>query len=83
MKTAVSIPDDLFAQVDSAARREGVSRSKFLQDAARDRIERLARADETARINAALDAVPDIDHDPEFVVSSKRHLAAFTMEDEW
>ena len=83
VKTAVSIPDDLFAQVDSAARREGVSRSKFLQDAARDRLDRLALADETAQINAALAAIPGIDHDPEWVSSSKRHLAAFTTRDEW
>jgi hypothetical protein len=37
-KVMVSIPDDLLGQIDAEARRRGVSRSGFLQEAARQRI---------------------------------------------
>ena len=52
MKTAVSIPDELFRRADSFAERKGISRSRVYQDAL---TEYLARRDPDA-ITAALDA---------------------------
>jgi predicted transcriptional regulator len=53
MKTAVSIPDELFRRADSFAERTGVSRSRVYQEAL---AEYLARRDPD-RITAALNAV--------------------------
>jgi len=53
MKTAVSVPDDLFAQVDRLARRSHRSRSEVYSTALR---EYLARH-ETDEVSAALDRV--------------------------
>jgi antitoxin MazE6 len=53
MKTAVSVPDDLFAQIDRLARRSNRSRSEVYSTALR---EYLARH-EPNEITAALDRV--------------------------
>lgn len=42
MKTAVSIPDDIFAQAERLARRTGVSRSRLVSDAVREYVARHA-----------------------------------------
>jgi len=53
MKTAVSVPDDLFAQADRLARRTRRSRSEVYSEALREYVARHA-PDE---VTAALDAV--------------------------
>jgi metal-responsive CopG/Arc/MetJ family transcriptional regulator len=55
MKTAVSIPDELFRQADELARRLGKSRSEVYREALADY---LATHDPDA-VRAALDAVAD------------------------
>lgn len=53
MKTAISLPDDLFEDADELARRTGRSRSELYAIAIREYVE---RHDEN-RVTAALDAV--------------------------
>lgn len=53
MKTAISLPDDLFAQADAFAKNAGMSRSELYVTALREFILSRQREDLTARINAA------------------------------
>jgi predicted transcriptional regulator len=54
MKTAVSVPDDLFAQVDRLARRSRRSRSEVYSAALREYLARHAPDEVTAGLDAAL-----------------------------
>lgn len=54
MKTAISVPDDVFAQVESAAAQLGVSRSSFFTTAARRWLRELDGQAITEQIDAAL-----------------------------
>jgi metal-responsive CopG/Arc/MetJ family transcriptional regulator len=51
MKTAVSVPDDLFRQADSAARRLGVSRSELYSKAIQEFIKKQSGSAITERLN--------------------------------
>lgn len=53
MKTAISLPDDLFAMADSVAQDLGMSRSQLYAKALRAFIVSHQQNDLTARINAA------------------------------
>ncbi len=52
MKTAISLPDDLFVLVDEFARNAGMSRSELYVTALREYIVSRQRDDLTERINA-------------------------------
>jgi metal-responsive CopG/Arc/MetJ family transcriptional regulator len=54
MKTAISIPDDTFAEAERRAAVLGVSRSEFFTTAARRYIHELDAQSLTERIDAAL-----------------------------
>jgi len=57
MKTAISIPDELFHEVEQCSRRLRVSRSRLFADAAREYLARRGRpADATEAWNKAIDA---------------------------
>jgi metal-responsive CopG/Arc/MetJ family transcriptional regulator len=51
MKTAISMEDDLLAEADRAAKRIGVSRSRFLSLAVRDYLARHRQEQMTQRLN--------------------------------
>ena len=51
MKTAISIPDDIFEAADRAARKLGVSRSELYSTAVYEFIERHRVEDVTSRLN--------------------------------
>lgn len=53
MKTAISLPDELFAEADSLARRLGMSRSRLYATALEDYIAR----HQAKRVSERLDAV--------------------------
>jgi len=61
MKTAISLPDDIFRRVDDAAKRMGVSRSEFFARAAERWLDALQEDDTTAAINRAISGL-DSDH---------------------
>ena len=54
MKTAVSIPDDLFKAAEREAKRQGVSRSRLVQSALTEYLKRQREEDITARLNASI-----------------------------
>ena len=62
MKTAVSIPDELFGRADEMARKTGKSRSQLYQEALS---EYLLRRDPGAVTQAMDDALADIDPQPD------------------
>ena len=51
MKTAVSIPDEVFEAAERAARALGVSRSNLYATAVREFVERYRRKDVTEKLN--------------------------------
>lgn len=73
MKTAVSIPDELFEQADRLARRTGKSRSEIYREALADYVARR----EPGAITRALDEVADelaVDPDGFNVEAARRTL---------
>jgi len=80
VKTAISVPDETFAEVERSAARLGVTRSEFYARAARYYLQRLERESLTNEINAALELIGDDDDSgPAAVGAGRRALAA----DEW
>ena len=57
MRTAVSIPDDVFAGAERLARRTKKSRSQLFSDAVREYIARHAAEDVTEAMNRVCDAL--------------------------
>jgi predicted transcriptional regulator len=74
MKTAVSIPDDLFRRADELASRMGKSRSEVYRDALADYV---ARRDPAA-VTRALDEIADelSDEDRAFTAAAARRTLA-------
>jgi metal-responsive CopG/Arc/MetJ family transcriptional regulator len=57
MKTAVSIPDDVFEQAEKLARRTGASRSKVFSDALREYMARHSPDEVTAAMDEVCEQV--------------------------
>jgi hypothetical protein len=80
MKTAISIPDNVFAAAERAARKLGVSRSEFYTRAA----QRLARKVESPRLTAKINAALDRIHGPkELDPALARLQSAALADDPW
>lgn len=75
MKTAVSVPDDLFAKADRLARRSHRSRSEVYSAALREYVARHAPDEVTAGIDAVLADVGVDEPDPFVSAASCRTLA--------
>jgi metal-responsive CopG/Arc/MetJ family transcriptional regulator len=76
MKTAVSVPDDLFAQVDRLARRSHRSRSEVYSAALREYVARHAPDEVTAGRDAVLADVGDTGVDVFVTEAARRALSA-------
>ncbi len=72
MKTAISVPDDVFAQVEAASTRMGISRSAFFATAARRWLEVLDEQAATDQIDAALEAAGAPDDNEAFLRQAAR-----------
>ena len=59
MKTAISVPDEIFEQAAGQAAELGISRSEFFARAARRYLDELAVQSLTSQINQALQAAGD------------------------
>lgn len=81
MKTAISVPDEIFSQVGSQAAELGISRSEFFTRAARQYLDQLARASLTVQIDAAIDAAGADDSGRAAAAAGRAFLAA--TDDEW
>ena len=76
MKTAISIPDDLYRQVDACSRRLKVTRSRFFATAAREYLARhAAPADATEAWNRVIRAAGQPGDEPGAVALRKRSKA--------
>ena len=76
MKTAVSVPDDLFAQVDRLARRSRRSRSEVYSAALREYVARHAPDEVTAGLDAALADIGESGANPFVSAAARRALDA-------
>lgn len=76
MKTAISLPDELFAQAEAEARRMKVSRSELYSKALAEFLQRNEDADITRRLNEVYDQVNG-SLDPELY---EAQLRIFTKE---
>jgi metal-responsive CopG/Arc/MetJ family transcriptional regulator len=72
MKTAVSIPDDIFEEVERLARREKRSRSEVFSAALREYVARHSPDEVTEAINRVCDQVGD--QSDEFVATAARRI---------
>lgn len=76
MKTAVSVPDDLFDQVDRLARRSHRSRSEVYSTALREYIARHAPDDVTAGLDRVVDELGQSVADPLTAAAARRTLGS-------
>lgn len=76
MKTAISVPDDIFADATKRANELGISRSEFFSTAVRWYLDQLSRESLTAQINQVLD-LPDYDDEASVVAveAGRRRLS--------
>lgn len=80
MKTAISIPDSLFHDVDELAAELHISRSQLFADAAREYVEKARNRKILALINAAY-AEPETEEDANIRSNSKRYYAKHQTDD--
>ena len=71
MKTAVSIPDDVFEEVEKFARRVKKSRSQVFSDALREYVARHAPDEVTEALNRVC---AELDRDDEFVSAASHRV---------
>jgi metal-responsive CopG/Arc/MetJ family transcriptional regulator len=76
MKTAISVPDELFAQVDRLARRSQRSRSEVYSAALREYVARHAPDEVTAGLDAVLIEVGQPDAGDFIATAARRTLAS-------
>lgn len=81
MKTAISVPDETFAQVERRAEDLGVSRSEFYTRAAQHYLNHLRAESLTSDIDAALALIEEDDSAYAAVTAGRRTLAQ--TDDEW
>jgi mRNA interferase MazF len=82
MKTAISIPDDVFAKAEALARKKKVSRSNLYVTALREYLQRQERSGVTEELNALVDKVGEdaLRVDPAMAAHQSRLLS---REDWW
>jgi len=80
VKTAISVPDEIFEQATRQAAELGISRSEFFARAARRYLDELASRSLTQQIDEALQAAGSDDSAAAATEAGRRWLAA---GDEW
>lgn len=83
MKTAISVPDDIYEQASKQAAELGISRSEFFARAARRYLEELASQSLTEQINEALEAVDDDDSNAAAAAAGRSRLTGLAALDDW
>jgi hypothetical protein len=76
MKTAISVPDEIFEQATGRAAELGISRSEFFARAARRYLDELAAQSLTRQIDQALQAAGNEDSGAAAAAAGRRLLAA-------
>ncbi len=75
MKTAISVPNDIFEHATRAAAALGMSRSEFFARAAQRYLEHIEAASLTREIDAALARAGEDDSSSAAVAAGRRRLA--------
>ena len=81
MKTAISVPDEIFERVAGQAAELGISRSEFFARAARRYLDELAAQSLPSQIDEALRAAENDDSGAAAAAAGRRLLAA--GDDDW
>jgi metal-responsive CopG/Arc/MetJ family transcriptional regulator len=81
VKTAISVPDEIFEQAADQAAELGISRSEFFARAARRYLDELAVQSLTRQIDQALQTVGDDDSGAAAAAAGRRLLEA--GNDDW
>lgn len=82
MKTAISVPDEIFTQVTKRAAALGMSRSEFFARAAQRFLDELDTASLRDQINSALEVLAQPDESQEAAVAVGRRVVG-SMDDDW
>jgi len=82
MKTAISIPDDLFATVKEMSKKLSISRSQFFARAVRDYIAKQKNKDLFETLNEVYSEV-DTKQEVEIRKQSKRYYAKLLKTEKW
>ena len=82
MKTALSIPDDLFEEVRKIAEEENVSRSSVFADAIRDYLERRKNRQLLVALNK-IHSEPEAEEDKRIRKQARRHYAFKIVKGKW
>ena len=77
MKTAISIPDEVFASADALARRLAISRSELYSNAVAEYVAKHRDEDVTARLNTVYAELPGK------VDSGLRRIQARSVQGDW
>ncbi len=80
MKTAISLPDELFAKVERLIQKAGRSRSEVYAAALREYVARHAPDEVTASLNRLLEDVAEPPAPPAFVTAAAQRVLGTT---EW
>lgn len=89
MKTAISLPDELFQRVEAAREEDGKGRSEFFAEAARAYLQQRESERLRAEIDAALTAIAadpdgnDDDSTAEIVAYSMQRWAQHSEDEDW
>ncbi|RFA13688.1 hypothetical protein B7R22_12860 [Subtercola boreus] len=85
MKTAISVPDPLFRQVEARTAQLKISRSEFYSTAATHYLRELERTSITEAINDALRRSHDAGREEsnELTAYNRRKMAERLADDEW
>ena len=84
VKTAISLPDDLFDRSEKQALELGISRSEFFARAAKRYLDELESESITAQLNAAIDAgAVDRELERDVTDHGRRMLRELTADDQW
>lgn len=78
MKTAISLPDELFKTVERLVRRSGRSRSEVYADALREYVARHSADEVTDALNAVVEKAGRSNEDERFIADSARRALANT-----
>ena len=82
MKTAISLPDEVFERASRRAKDLGMSRSEFFARAADRYLDELDAESVTGQINASLDQL-DVPDDSASQAVSAGHKMLARVDDEW
>jgi metal-responsive CopG/Arc/MetJ family transcriptional regulator len=82
MKTAISLPDEVFERASRRAKDLGMSRSEFFARAADRYLDELDAESVTGQINASLDQL-DVPDDSASQAVSAGHKVLADVDDEW